>query len=240
MIGRYLKGFMLAWNMLTIVPLFQVHDFFKGINGISAAFYPVVGFILGGLLFGSYAVFSDIFPPVHAAVMLFVLWVVLTGALHLDGFSDTVDGLFVSKDKALAVMKDSHTGGMGMIFSVVFLIFKASSVVYLGSYALLPLVLALSRLNAVVAIYSFPYISSGITQLVKEELNTKLLLTSLGFVFVVALFLHGLWLFWLSLLFGVVVSWLFVKRYGGMNGDMYGFLIETTELFLLNLLIMAI
>ena len=234
---RYLKGFALAWNMLTIVPLFRVHDFFKGINGISAMFYPIVGFILGGGLYGAYALLSVFFPPVHTAVMVFALWVVLTGALHLDGFSDTVDGLFVPKNKALAVMKDSHTGGMGMIFSVVFLIFKASSIVYLGEYALLPLVLALSRFNAVVAIYSFPYISSGISQLVKEELDLRLFLLSAAFVMIIAFMFDGVWLLVISTLFGFFVAGLFVKRYGGLNGDMYGFLIETTELLLLNVLI---
>ena len=200
-------------------------------------FYPLVGFILGMLLFGAYNGLSVVFPPVHAAVTMFVLWVVLTGALHLDGFSDTVDGLFVPKEKALTVMKDSHVGGMGMLFSVVFLIFKASSVVYLGEYIFLPLILALSRLNAVVAIYAFPYISSGISQLVKEELSLKLLFFAFGFVFLVALYMGAFWLLVFSLLFGFVVSKLFVRRYGGLNGDMYGFLIETTELFLLNLLI---
>ena len=225
--------------MLTIIPLFKVHDFFKGINGISAMFYPLVGLILGMLLYGVYSGLSDVFPPVHAAVAMFVLWVVLTGALHLDGFSDTVDGLFVPKEKALDVMKDSHVGGMGMLFSAVFLIFKASSVVYLGEYAFLPLILALSRLNAVMAIYAFPYISSGISRLVKEELSLKLLFFAFGLVLLVALYIGAFWLLVLSLLFGFVVSTLFVRRYGGLNGDMYGFLIETTELFLLNLLIMA-
>ena len=236
---RYLKGFALAWNMLTIVPLFRVHDFFKGINGISAMFYPIVGFILGGMLYGAYTLLSVFFPPVHTAVMVFALWVVLTGALHLDGFSDTIDGLFVPKNKALAVMKDSHTGGMGMIFSVVFLIFKASSIVYLGEYALLPLVLALSRFNAVVAIYSFPYVSSGISQFVKEELDFRLFLLSAAFVMIIAFLFDGLWLLIVSLLFGFLVARLFVKRYGGLNGDMYGFVIETTELLLLNLLMLA-
>ena len=237
--SRYLKGFALAWNMLTIIPLFRVHDFFKGINGISAMFYPFVGFILGGILFGSYALLSGMFPPAHTAVMIFTLWVVLTGALHLDGFSDTIDGLFVPKAKALGVMKDSHVGGMGMIFSVVFLIFKASSIVYLDNYSLLPLLLALSRFNAVVAIYSFPYISSGISQLVKEELNFRLLLVSAVIVMIIAFFMHEAWLFFVSILFAFAIGGLFTKRYGGLNGDMYGFLIETTELFLLNLLIVV-
>lgn len=236
---KLFKAFVLAWNMLTLVPLCKVHDFFKGINGYSAMFYPIVGFILGSLLYGAYIGLSVVFPPVHAAVVLFVLWVVLTGALHLDGFSDTIDGLFVPKEKAFAVMKDSHTGGMGVIFSIVFLIFKASSVVHLEEYASLPLLLALSRFNAVVVIYSLPYISSGVTQLVKNELHLRMLLLSFGFVFIIAMYMHMMWLLVFSLLFGAVVGRLFVKRYGGLNGDIYGFLIETSELFLLNLLILA-
>ena len=234
---RYLKGFALAWNMLTIIPLFRIHDFFKGVNGISAMFYPFVGLILGAFLYGTYLLVLNFFPPVHSAVMIFVLWVVLTGALHLDGFSDTVDGLFVPKERALEVMKESHTGGMGMIFSVVFLICKASSVVYLEEYHFLPLILAFSRLNAVVAIYSFPYISSGVSQLVKEEMTPRLLFISVGFVTFAAFLMHALWLLVSSFVFGVIVARLFVRRYGGLNGDIYGFLIETTELFLLNLLI---
>ena len=234
---RYLIGFALAWNMLTIIPLFRIHDFFKGVNGISAMFYPFVGLILGAFLYGTYLLVLNFFPPVHSAVMIFVLWVVLTGALHLDGFSDTVDGLFVPKERALEVMKESHTGGMGMIFSVVFLICKASSVVYLEEYHFLPLILAFSRFNAVVAIYSFPYISSGVSQLVKEEMTPRLLFISVGFVTFAAFLMHALWLLVSSFVFGVIVARLFVRRYGGLNGDIYGFLIETTELFLLNLLI---
>ena len=235
----YLKGFALAWNMLTVVPLFRVHDFFKGINGISAMFYPFVGLILGGFLYGTYLLLVTVFPTVHSAVLLFVLWVVLTGALHLDGLSDTLDGLFVSKDKALEVMKESHVGGMGMIFGTVFLIFKTSSVIFLEEYAFLPLVLALSRLNAVIAIYSLPYISCGVSRFVKDELTLRLVLVSVGYVLVVALFMDAVWLFVFTIIFGVLMAKLFAKRYGGLNGDIYGFIIETSELFLLNLIIVV-
>ena len=40
-------GFTLAMNMLTTLPFFKVHDFFKGINGYAVMFYPLIGFILG-------------------------------------------------------------------------------------------------------------------------------------------------------------------------------------------------
>ena len=46
---KTLKGFLLAFNMLSIIPFFKVHDFYKGINGYAVMFYPLVGFILGGI-----------------------------------------------------------------------------------------------------------------------------------------------------------------------------------------------
>ena len=133
---RLLKGFALAFNMLSIIPFFKVHDYFKGINGYSAMFYPLVGFILGLILWGVYSILEPFVPTVLLAVIIFSLWVLITGALHIDGFSDTVDGLFVKKEKALDVMKDSHVGGMGMTFTIVFILLKLSSVIYFEAFYL--------------------------------------------------------------------------------------------------------
>ena len=93
---RLFKGFALAFNMLSVIPFFKVHDFFKGINGYSAMFYPLVGFILGSILWATHSLLYNHMPSTHLAVVIFGMWVLITGALHLDGFSDTIDELFVS------------------------------------------------------------------------------------------------------------------------------------------------
>jgi cobalamin synthase len=174
------KGFALAVSMLTTVPFFKVHDFYKGINGYAVMFYPLVGFILGAVLWAVYLLLNPYMPHIHVGIIIFGLWVLLTGALHLDGFSDTVDGLYVHKDRALEVMKDPNTGGMGMIMSATFLILKASSLANFEAFYMLPVVLMLSRLNAVLAIYFYPYISqNGIGTLAKQELKTSQLLIAL-------------------------------------------------------------
>ena len=111
--------------MLSILPFFKTHDFFKGINGYAVMFYPVVGFLLGTILYVIYLFLEPYMPQQHLGIIIFGMWVLLTGALHLDGFCDTIDGLFVPKEKALKVMKDAHIGGMGMIFGGVFIIIKA-------------------------------------------------------------------------------------------------------------------
>ena len=151
-------------------------------------FYPLVGFVLGSILWAFHFLLEGIFPSSYLAVVIFGLWVLLSGALHIDGLSDTIDGLFVKKEKALEVMKDSHVGGMGMTFTFVFLALKLSCVLTFHAFYLLPVILMVSRLNATLAIYFFDYISSGVTQLIKEELTFKQVAFSLFFTLVSAYF----------------------------------------------------
>lgn len=234
---RLFRGFALALNMMSILPFFKVHTFFKGINGYSAMFYPLVGFLLGSILFLAHSLLTNIFPPLHLSVIIFALWVLLTGALHLDGLSDTIDGFFVDKKRAIEVMKDSHVGGMGMIFSSVFLLLKLSSLVAFDAYYLLPVILMFARLNATLAIYFYKYISSGVGALLKEELKRKHLLFALLYSLTIAYLFSSVTLFFVATLTLFIVAKLFTKRLNGLNGDMYGFIIEVSELTLLNYVI---
>lgn len=235
------KGFALAVSMLTTVPFFKVHDFFKGINGYAVMFYPLVGFLLGLVLWGVHSLLAPYVPSFHVGIIIFVLWVLLTGALHLDGFSDTVDGLYVTKEKALKVMKDSHVGGMGMLMSGTFLIAKASSLAHFEAFYLLPLILMLSRLNVVLAIYFYPYISeNGMSTLAKAELTKTQMLIALFYSLVLVVFFNMYLALVSALLVLFVIKSFFIKRYGGFTGDIYGFSIEVTELILLNVILFSL
>jgi len=225
--------------MLTTLPFFKVHDFFKGINGYAVMFFPLIGLILGTILMGVHFVLSPYVDPAHLSILIFVLLVLLTGALHLDGFADTIDGLYVTKDKALQVMADPHLGAMGMIVTASFLIFKASSFVHIDSFYLLGVILMLSRFNALLAIYFFSYIGGGMAGLAKEEFSkTQLLIASL---FVLTVGVYFSWVLVLgSILTLLVLQRFFIKRYGGLSGDIYGFIIEVSELVLLNILVFGL
>ena len=64
-----------------------------------------------------------------AALALVVLLLGLSGCLHLDGLSDSADGLFSSRsrDRMLEIMKDSHVGPMGLVAVLVVLLAKFSA-----------------------------------------------------------------------------------------------------------------
>jgi len=236
-----LGGFALAVSMLSVLPFFRVHDFFKGINGYAVMFYPLVGALLGGLLWGVYLLGSPYVPETHLKIILFFLWVLLTGALHLDGFADTVDGLFVPKARAEAVMKDPHVGGMGMIFTGAFLLLKASALWHLEALWTLPLVLMLARYNAVLAIYFYPYIrAQGMGSLAKAEFGRGQLAAATATVLALLFFMPAGWEVPAAALLTLLLAGaFFTRRLGGFSGDVYGFLIEVTEVVLLNVLLIG-
>ena len=93
-----MNAFILAWQFLTILPLKKTgENTGPRIFGQSMAYYPAVGFLLGMILWGAGWIGSAIFPrPVIDGLVISFL-VVLTGAFHLDGLADTLDGLAFGK-----------------------------------------------------------------------------------------------------------------------------------------------
>lgn len=59
--------------------------------------------------------------PVLVALIVTALQIMLTGALHEDGLSDTADGLGggANREKALAIMKDSRIGTYGALALII-------------------------------------------------------------------------------------------------------------------------
>ena len=237
---KLLSGFILALATMSTLPSYRIRKFFPGINGLAVMFYPMIGLLLGALLYLTYAMLNPYLPEQHLKIVLLVLWAMLTGALHLDGFSDTIDGLFVPPERAEAVMKEPQVGAMGMIFTVLLLLIKASSLLHLNAIEWLPLVLMLARYNAVLAIFFFPYLrKNGMGSLAKRELTlTQLVIASLLVGSLLLPFIASSWLLLAgSLVTLLILGRFFVGHFGGFSGDSYGFLIEITELTLLNLLI---
>ena len=94
--------------------------------GLSVLFFPVVGLLIGALLAGLHTALWLVDPGVLAALVL-AAWVLLTGALHLDGLADTADawiGGQGDRDRTLAIMKDPRSGPIAMVAVVLVLLTK--------------------------------------------------------------------------------------------------------------------
>lgn len=81
------------------------------------AWLPAVGFVVA-LLCGLVLYLGQLFlPPLVAIVLALLTGVIITGALHEDGFADCCDGFFASQDKQtiLRIMKDSSNGSFATL-----------------------------------------------------------------------------------------------------------------------------
>ncbi len=228
-------GIRLAFSMMTILP-FRMHEFRAGVNGVAAAYYPVVGLALGGIVYAFYTLLYGVLPENFLRVALFALFTALYGALHLDGFVDTIDGLFAPASRALEVMKEPTIGAMGAIYGFLFLALKLAAFVSIEEFWLFALIPMLSRFGGTFAIYAFPYVRpSGMGYAAKMELTTPLFVYSALLVCAVIAAVNP-WLFALfavALLKAAAISRWLSRRFGGLSGAMYGFVIESVELTLL-------
>lgn len=79
--------------------------------------WPLVGWLTGGVMAVTYALASMFLPSVIAIILALVARVLLTGALHEDGFADFCDGFGggTTRERTLEIMKDSHIGTYGVL-----------------------------------------------------------------------------------------------------------------------------
>lgn len=94
----------------------------------SLLFFPLVGAAIGAVLFG--VNYLTAYTKINPALTILFSWIIITGGLHLDGVSDTVDGLSARADRerTLKIMDDSHIGAFGVIAIVMLILFKYDAI----------------------------------------------------------------------------------------------------------------
>jgi adenosylcobinamide-GDP ribazoletransferase len=114
-----MKPFLLMLAFFTRLPLPEIpYTEERYLRGIPLL--PLVGAVTGALLWGaSYA--RPYLPGPLSGVLLFLLYLLITGGLHLDGLADSCDALFSGRDREtmLEIMKDSRSGSFGVLGLIV-------------------------------------------------------------------------------------------------------------------------
>lgn len=112
---RFLHSLLFAFSFLTAVPgLGRAAVDNRGL-GLSVLFYPLVGLLLGALVYGVAMLQAH---PVTRAVLAVMLLLAATRGLHADGLLDTFDGFLSGREshlQVLEVMRDSRVGALGLV-----------------------------------------------------------------------------------------------------------------------------
>lgn len=122
--------FWIALQFLTVFPVQLKAMPSKQQNGQSLLFYPVVGLMIGVILFAIAYILQAI-PAILLSSTILVIWIWLTGGLHLDGLADTADawvGGFGDAERTLKIMKDPACGPIGVLSLIIICLLKWSAI----------------------------------------------------------------------------------------------------------------
>lgn len=233
-----LQPLLIALQFLTRIPIRLAGMPTAEQQGRSLLYYPLVGLLLGGLLWLLQQLLAGTAPLLQAALLLSA-WVALSGGLHLDGLADSADawvGGMGDRERTLALMKDPCCGPMAVVALLLVLLLKFAALVALledGTLAALLLAPLLGRSAVLALILGTPYVrQGGIGQLLASHLPHPAAKAVLLAVAVGCLLLFGTTGLWALLLAGVTlfgVRRALMRRLQGTTGDTAGALQELVE-----------
>jgi adenosylcobinamide-GDP ribazoletransferase len=232
-----MKYLLIAFNLMTTLPLPASKDWQEGDSGRASAWYPFVGLVIGGLTWLTWMGATRISQsaPLVAGILTLVVWVTLTGGLHLDGLADCCDGLLASTtvERRLEIMKDPRLGAFGGIGLLLVLMLKAAALsaltletsfgivlaVSLARWCILPAgLLPLARPSGMGADFKAGFRPWFITVGAIIPLTLSIILGTRGLVSLAA-----------GLIAAAVVLGLAKSRINGVTGDVFGMTVEVVE-----------
>ncbi|PKM46823.1 MAG: adenosylcobinamide-GDP ribazoletransferase [Firmicutes bacterium HGW-Firmicutes-8] len=230
-------SFVFALQMLTRIqigsPVFEERRFGRG-----TVFFPIIGIILGAVLYIIHFLTAGRFPDLVRGAFIFAAMVILTGGMHADGLMDSMDALFSGRDrkKKLEILKDVHVGAFGVVTLVT---------VYILKYALITGLCGTSRIGwlfifPTTARWGMVYVIRFFPYLWEEGLGKAFARHTGNVEFGLATVFLGLTaaVFWswpgfiglLGLAFLVHLwGWGVTRTLGGVTGDIYGATAELLE-----------
>lgn len=239
--------FWIALQFLTVLPINLKTMPSAKQNGQAILFYPFVGLLIGLILFASSLVLVKL-PILLLASIILVLWIWLTGGLHLDGLADTADawvGGFGDPERTLKIMKDPSCGPIGVLSLVAVCLLKFAALYVLLEQHLNTFLILVPMLGRSVPLFLFlttAYVrDKGLGRSITDFIPKKL--TWIVFVITITLLCVFKWLGLIALIIFFILLFylraLFIKRIGGITGDTVGAAIELIETGLMLSFVMA-
>ena len=229
-----MKGLLVAIQFLTRLPTPRIavsSDEFAA----SMRWFPAVGLIVGALVAGAGWAGTWINPWTGALCAL-VVWVAVTGALHLDGLGDIADAWGAAhkdRERMLAVLGDPHVGS----FAVVTIALQLNAKLVLlhalldaRAYIAIVLVPFAARIGPLVWSRALPDLHAGLGSRFRNAVRPIDFAIWALALFAAAWFSPSLLVAPLPFL---LWGWWLLRKIGGISGDGHGAGIEITESLLL-------
>ncbi len=237
-----MRALRIALQFLTRLPLPSPGECTPRERGRSVLYYPVVGLIIGVLLLILNSLLGQSDAGVRAALLL-VVWVLLTGGLHIDGLADSADawlGGLGDRQRSLDIMQDPRSGPAAVMLVVLVLLVKFAALAALLKQGHWPMLLTaplLGRAAMIGVFVSTPYVREhGLGAELKQQLPRR------GAFFILVLCAiavvsfedgNGVWLLAATAVGIALLRRMMLQRLGGATGDTLGATCEIIEALVL-------
>lgn len=206
--------------------------------GKSAWAFPLVGALMGAILAATYWIVADHLPVAVSAIVIVSLWVVLTGGLHLDGWTDCWDAIAaaVPPERRRGILKDSRLGAFGALGLMLLLAAKTAAIARADlSVAILFVAPVVGRASLVTAVYGARHGNEGMAAQFLSGLDKRAVVwaCALGVVLSLVAGLTGLVALGCAYLGAVGFRRLAESRLQTVNGDVIGAMCELGETIVL-------
>ncbi len=258
-----MKNFLCAIKFLTIFPIDPRNKIIPLNMGLTMVWFPAVGLLIGALLVAVYFLLIMWFSSPVADALILVVYIIITGGLHLDGLADSCDGIFggYDKEKRLEIMRQSTIGTFGVLGLICILGIKyicLHNLIYIPTLTLphqgegnslgslwvsqkgtaLLLMPAIGRWTQVLAAALSAYArkEEGVGKVFIDNVRLRHAIYSALFLLVPLWFfcrINGLMIFAIVIFVALLVIQYIKGKIGGMTGDTLGAINEISELVFL-------
>jgi len=237
-----------SFIFFTRLPFYRLHQPPKESYQAIVEYWPLTGWLTGGLMAATLWVGSMYLPYIVAVLLAIIVKVLVTGALHEDGLADFFDGFGgggSDRERILTIMKDSHIGTFGVLGLILYELLLASAI-----FSMTPVMASLSIMVAT------PYARMLSAQLImmlpyarrEEEAKAKMIYRKINLWAGIGLAAQGLlpivaFLWWIGINWEMVIFvpcivlyflyLLIWNRLRGYTGDCCGAVCLLTELTIL-------
>ena len=250
-ISQMTSSLVIAFATYSRIPMPRV-EWSEENRRYSLCFFPLIGLVIGAVMAG----WLRLCDALGMGSMLCgcggaLIPLLITGGIHMDGFMDTCDALasWQPKERRLEILKDSHVGAFAVIGCCAYLMLAAGIISEMTMEYALPLALCFVASRAASAMTSVILKSAraeGMLRSFTKTSQSRAVMISSGVCFALCLcvwLLSGWALACLcaAAVFGCVVFYqrMAYAQFGGVTGDLAGWLLQVTELALMAVMVVG-
>lgn len=239
-----------AFSMFSAIPMPQFRWNEENMRYALCAF-PLIGAVIGGISWGAWSLCGWLgLPNLLRGAILTLIPVLVTGGIHLDGYSDTCDALasHATQEKKLEILKDPHVGSFAVIRICGYFVITLALWTALKTFPWTAVLLGfcMSRTLSGLAVASFPLAkNTGLAHTFAQAADQKrvrTMLIALDVLLCLGMCLCGYQGGLMAMTAHVVFGWYYRmsrKEFGGLSGDLAGWFLQLAELWMLVVLVIG-